>query len=274
MNEQEFAELAAGYALNALSARDRAAFDDARAAHPEWEHWIESDAETVAALGAGVTDEAPPLTMRSTLLSRIATMPQLPDMDAAAAAAAAEERAAEPPADEPEPAPYVEPAPTTATIQAVERRNWTRGVLALAASIVLLVVLGFGVATISDYAARPAELVALEQIERAPDAQKATVDLQDGGTASVHWSESVGEVVLVATELPAISSDETYELWFVRGGEPISAGTFHAGRDGDATALLDGAMKPGDTIAVTIEPEGGAPDGTPTGEPIVAIPTA
>ena len=37
MNEQEFAELAAGYALDALSPEDRSAFETARAQHPEWE---------------------------------------------------------------------------------------------------------------------------------------------------------------------------------------------------------------------------------------------
>jgi anti-sigma-K factor RskA len=38
--------------------------------------------------------------------------------------------------------------------------------------------------------------------------------------------------------------------------------------------LLDGALEAGDVIAVTVEPEGGAPDGQPTSDPIIAIPTA
>ena len=282
MNEQEFAELAAGYALNALNADDRAAFERAREAHPEWEHLIETDAETAAALAAATPDEVPPLTMRSTLLSRISSMRQLPELDAAAAAEAEPGTpwAGQEPEPEPEPegvgevTPFVEPAPTTTTIQAVQRRNWTRGVLALAASVVLLVVLGFGAATINEYATRPPELVALQQIEQATDAQSATVELTDGGTATAHWSESLGEAVLVASGLPGISADQTFELWFVREGEPISAGTFEADAEGGSTALLDGAVEPGDTIAVTVEPQGGAPDGRPTSEPIVTIPTA
>ncbi len=274
MNEQEFAELAAGYALNALSAHDRAAFERAREAHPEWEHWIETDAETAAALAAAASDELPPLTMRSTLLSRISSMPQLPELDAATAAEAAPVSSWVEPEPASEAAPFVEPAPTTSTIQAVQRRNWTRGVLALAASVALLVVLGFGAASINEYATRPPELVALQEIERAPDAQSATAEVVEGGTATAHWSESLGEVVIVATGLPEISRDQTFELWFVRDGEPISAGTFDADADGGSTAKLDGAMEPGDTIAVTIEREGGSPDGQPTSDPIVAIPTA
>lgn len=273
MNEQEFAELAAGFALNSLTPQERAAVDAARAAHPEWEHWITTDAATAAALSETVGDALPPLTMRSTLLSRIASMPQLPELDAAEAVdATPRERWVEPEPDA-DP-PFVEPAPTTSAIQAVERRNWTRGVLALAASVVLLVVLGFGVATINEYVNRPPEVAALQQIEQSPDAQTATVELADGGTATAHWSASVGRAVLVTTGLPTIADDQSFELWFVRGDEAISAGTFEAGPGGDSTELLEGAMEPGDTIAVTVEPEGGAPDGQPTSEPIFAIPTA
>ncbi|MDW4571499.1 anti-sigma factor [Microbacterium sp. M3] len=274
MNEQEFAELAAGYALHALTPQDRAAFDAARAAHPEWEHWIETDAETAAALGYAVADALPPLTMRSSLLSQISAMPQLPDLDAAAAAEAApRERWVEPEPEEPD-APFVEPAPTTTTIQAVERRNWTRGLLALAASVALLVVLGFGAATVNEYVNRPPEVVALQQIEDAPDSQTATAQLTDGGTATAHWSASVGQAVLVTTGLPALADDQSFEMWFVRDGQAVSAGTFEPRAGGETTALLDGTVQEGDTIAVTVEPVGGAPDGQPTSDPIVAIPTA
>ena len=44
MNEQEFAELAAGHALHALSPEDAEAFGSARRLHPEWEHHVEADA--------------------------------------------------------------------------------------------------------------------------------------------------------------------------------------------------------------------------------------
>ncbi|MFE7844166.1 anti-sigma factor domain-containing protein [Microbacterium sp. NPDC057407] len=305
MDEQEFAELAAGYALDALSPADRRAFETARAEHPEWEHWIVSDAATATALADAVTDAAPPLTMRSTLLSRIATMPQLPEIDAAAAAAAHLDAppslaaASSVPAagvapDAPETADVdaataaeasgasgsdrrvmVEPAPTTTTIQAISRRNWTKGLLTLAASLVILVVLGFGAVTINQYVNRPPAVAALQEIESAPDAQSATAELTDGGIATAHWSESLGKAVLVSDGLPAIAEDESFELWFVRDGGAVSAGTFDAATEGaSTTTLLDGALEPGDTIAVTVEPEGGSPTGSPSSDPIIQIPTA
>lgn len=291
MDEREFAELAAGFVLDALSPADRRAFDDARAAHPEWEHHVHADAATAAALAEGVPSAAPPLTMRSTLLARIATMPQLPEIDAAAAAAAdpatlpgaladtdtveADDSSDAPgPAAAAEPAPAVDPAPTTTTMQAISRRNWTRGILTLAASLVILVVLGFGAATVNEIVNRPPEVAALLEIESAPDAQAATIDLVDGGTMTAHWSESVGKAVVVSAGLPEIADDETFELWFVRDGSAISAGTFEPTPDGGSTAVLDGAMEPGDVIAVTVEPQGGSPDGEPSSAPIAEIPTA
>lgn len=294
MDELEFAELAAGYALNALSPDDRRIFESARRQHPEWEHIIEADAATVAALADGVSDALPPLTLRSTLMSRIATMPQLP-ATAAADAALAEPVGADPvypdsvapdsiapdsvdsARDEASAAPrdpFVEPHPTTTTIQAISRRNWTRGLLTLAASMVILVVLGFGAVTVNQYVNRPPAVVALQEIESAPDAQAATAELADGGVATAHWSESVGKAVLVSDGLPELTDEQDFELWFVRDGQAVSAGVFEPSADGDTTALLTGTMEPGDTIAVTVEPQGGSPDGTPSSDPIVAIATA
>ncbi|WP_214466677.1 anti-sigma factor [Microbacterium flavescens] len=275
MDEQEFAELSAGYALNALSPADRRAFEAALAEHPEWAKLAEADADTAVALADGVSKVAPPLTLRSTLLSRISTMPQVPDMDASAAAAVADPASSQPaPAPSDDDAPVTDPSPTTTTIQAISRRNWTRGLLTLAASMVILVVLGFGAVTINQYVNRPPEVAALAEIEAAPDAQAATAEVIDGGTATAHWSASVGKAVLVSNGLPEIADDQSFELWLLReGADPMPAGVFEPSAEG-ATVVLEGEMEPGDTIAVTVEPQGGSPDGTPSAEPIVAIPTA
>ncbi len=119
----------------------------------------------------------------------------------------------------------------------------------------------------------PASVVALDQIESAPDAQSETATLADGGEVTAHWSESLGKAVLVSDGLPEIADEEAFQLWFVRDGTAVSAGTFTAD-EGSTTALLDGALEPGDIIAVTVEPAGGSPTGAPTSEPIVAIETA
>lgn len=258
MNHDEFAELSAGHALGALSPEDERAYRDALATHPEWEHVAGMDAETAASLADDVAPVTPPPELRGRLLEMVG-----------APAAPVEETPG--PAGEATPEP-AEPAPNTETIQMIERRTWSRGLFALAASIVLLVGIGWGAGAVSHLWQTPASVVALEEIQSAPDASTAAATF-DGGSATLHWSESVGKVVLVTDGLPAIDDDQTFELWYVRGDTPIPAGTFDAS-DGASTAELTGRMEPGDTIAVTVERAGGSPSGVPTTTPIVAVPTA
>jgi anti-sigma-K factor RskA len=265
VNEKEFAELAAGYALNALSPDDTNAFESTRRQHPEWEHHVTTDAATAALLADGVSDVAPPIGLRGSLLAQIAgTQAPAPLVEPAEPAPAlrADRRAAA--------------AATTAGVKAeatAEKPRRARGWFALAASMALLVGVGAGAVFVGEQLKTPASVVALDQIESASDAQSETVTLADGGEVTAHWSESVGKAVLVSDGLPAISDDESFELWFVRDGAAISAGTFTT-EGGTATALLDGAIESGDVIALTVEPAGGSPTGQPTTEPIVVIETA
>ena len=295
MNMQEFADLSAGYVLGALSPDDRDAFEAALAAHPEWSEIVRADAESAATLAETAPPVAPPLTMRGTLLTQIALTPQLPatpplpplprnvvltvetePMPTLFAPTDDETAVEEPQADEAERADdsVIEPPASTAMIQAVSRRNWTRGLLALAASLVFLVVIGFGAASLGQWLTRPAAVIALEEIEAAPDALSATQEITGGGTATAHWSAALGKAVLVTDGLPSIPTGQTFELWFVRDdGTAVSAGTFDAS-GASTTAALDGSMHAGDVIAVSVEPAGGSTTGTPTTDPIVAIPTA
>lgn len=270
MNEEDFAELSAGHALAALSPEDERAYQQALLAHPEWQHLAALDSETAAALAEGIAPVAPPLGLRSTLLSAIAAAEQGPMVTGSEATPSLSEPETEPAASDDQ-TRGTGPLPTE-TVQAVERRNWSRGLFALVASIALLVGIGWGAGAISTLWQTPAQVSALEQIEQAPDASSAETTF-DGGSATVHWSQSVGKVVLVADGLPPIEADQTYELWYVREGTAITAGTFSAD-DGASTAELTGTMEPGDTIAVTVEQAGGSPTGTPTTDPLFAVSTA
>ncbi|MFJ4222661.1 anti-sigma factor domain-containing protein [Microbacterium sp. NPDC089695] len=261
MNESEFRELAAGAALGALSPDDQQRYHAALAANAGWGDDVDADAETAALLAYAATPVTPPASIRAALMERIASTPQNGDS-------------------------HVEPvrAPETTAAENVDERHVPaaharrerrplRILFALAACLALLVGVGVGTAAINDYMNRPASVVALDDIRGASDAQQATVQLADGGSATAHWSASLGTAVLVADGIATLPDDESYELWFVRGDEPVSAGVFDA-HDGGATALLDGEMHEGDAIAVTVEQAGGSPTGTPTSEPIVVIPTA
>ena len=288
MNVQEFAELAAGHALNALSPDDERSFQAALAEHPEWAGIVEMDAATAAQLADAVDSVVPPLALRGQLLSRIAGGPEgfaepLPDDDEPPRAAVVDRTSdemrprpavAETLPEDDEPPRAAEPPPTTEAVQTVARRNWTRGLLALAASFVLLIALGTTAVVIGDRLREPASISALNQIEDAEDAQVATVEVDGGGVATAHWSESLGKAVLVTDGVAKPDSGKAYELWFVRGDTPVPAGVFDTDRQGQATAVLEEPMQAGDVIAVTVEDRGGSKTGLPTTDPIFTIPTA
>jgi anti-sigma-K factor RskA len=259
MNEQEFHELAAGHALHALSADDERRFSLARAEHPEWQSEVDHDEETAAALATAVEPVQPPPALRGALLAQISTMaqePTAPDRSGPGDAATQDESAAGP-----------------AASGTASPRRWSRVMFTLAACLVLLVGGGIATSIVVSQLQRPASVVALDDIRSAPDAEQATVRLDSGATATAHWSGTLGEAVLVASGLDRPEKGKTYELWFVRGDKPVSAGVFET-VDGKATALLAGDMKAGDAIAVTVEKAGGSPTGAPTSDPIVVIPTA
>ncbi|QPE03972.1 anti-sigma factor [Microbacterium schleiferi] len=251
MNEKEFAELSAASALGALDADQQQAFDLALAMHPEWRGIAERDLETAAALADYAPEVEPPDELRHHILTRIALTPQTDAIPVGA-----------------------EPLPSTGVIQTQSRTRWMRSMFALAASLVLLVALGFTAVSLSDSLNRPDAVVALEQVQAAPDAQSAAAEFESGGGEStVYWSESVGKAVIVSDGLPQIAEDQSFELWFIRDNTPIAAGAYDPSGGDQDTWVLQGAMEPGDTIAITIEPQGGSPDGVPTGDPVVAIPT-
>lgn len=177
---------------------------------------------------------------------------------------------AEPARDDPQASASDQP-PSTDVIQTIQRRNWTRGVVAVVGVIVVLVGLGWGAGAIANSFAPPPEAQTLSAIEASADAESADAPAKDGPEASLHWSDSVGQIVLTASGLPALPDGKEFEAWYVRGKAIFSAGTFTA-TDRAATTLLNPEFQRGDTVEVTIEKAGGADEG-PTTDAVISIPT-
>ncbi|MGC5171511.1 anti-sigma factor domain-containing protein [Microbacterium sp. DT81.1] len=301
MNQREFAELAAGHALGALSADDERSFEAALVAHPEWAAVAESDLAVVARLADMVDEVPPPQAVKTALFARLDAAPDgvggagavgatraaagtgAADVTGSADVMGASDVAdALPPAHAADSATAARPdvgARPDASSRRATRETPRRGGraartwFALAASIALLLGVGVGVTSLVQSLTRPASVVALERIEDAPDAQTAEAQIEGGGEATLHWSPSLGEAVLVSDGLPTLAGDQTFELWYVRGDTAISAGTFDAS-SASTTAVLEPGIQPGDAVAMTVEPAGGSPTGAPTTDPIVVISTA
>jgi len=73
-----------------------------------------------------------------------------------------------------------------------------------------------------------------------------------------------GKAVFYAFDLPGLTPDKTYQLWWIEGGKPVSAGTFDVDERGAGSVQVERAPRGAtDAWAVTIEPRGGVPQ--PTG---------
>lgn len=73
-------------------------------------------------------------------------------------------------------------------------------------------------------------------------------------------------VLLIASNLPALTPGRIFEMWVIpKGGSPKPGGLFQSSDSGTAFHMLAGsAPLRGDAIAVTIEPEAGSPSPTTT----------
>lgn len=85
------------------------------------------------------------------------------------------------------------------------------------------------------------------------------------GTAKFVYSLSLGEGVFAGGSLASPPDEQVYQLWLVEDSGPIPSSTFRP--EGSGTVLVEG-VSPGQTIAMTIEPEGGSDE--PTGDILVA----
>jgi anti-sigma-K factor RskA len=218
----------------------------------------EEDLDAAAQYALGVGDAA----SRAAAVRRIATDPAF-----ASQVAAWSERL------HPLDIAYGEETPPPAMKQRIERELFGAGLashasrpvstvwrpVALAASIALLVSLGFNLRNALEPSGEPARLiVSLE----AADSPVKFLALYEPGTRAVRLSQ------VAAPRQPA----NDYELWLVEGSQaPVSLGVLP--QQGVAEIVvppaLAGRFAEGAALAISLEPQGGSPTGAPTG-PIVA----
>jgi hypothetical protein len=202
------------------------------------------------------------------LLSRTAPPPALKDSVMAAIAGV---RVLPPEVGAVEPEPVVEAAPRRALDQvpvepvdelAARRQRRTTRLLSLAVAAVTVValVLGGWVVSLSQ---RPpvASATAETELLRAPDLKAYTIDLKDGGKATFIASKSLNKAMFSSGDLPALTGDETYQLWTLAG--PLAAPTrvtpdALVGGGSAVKQWFTGPVAQSDALAISIEKAGGA----------------
>lgn len=253
------------YVLHALSKDENAQFEELLAESDETRAEVTELADTAVELGLSVAPVDPPASLRTSILDAIATTPQFAPLPAVDAADAVDDADA-----------HEYDAPVANLAEERARRRWyTRPVVTLmAAAAAIALIFGGGVAVNSALQGQHASqnASAINQIQTASDYQRRTVQVANGGTATMIWSVSLRRSALLGTNLTKLSNDKTYELWYIGKSGPVAAGTFGADGSSTQSVVLAGKMNAGDSIGVTIEPSGGSQK--PTTKPIALVTTA
>jgi anti-sigma-K factor RskA len=87
-----------------------------------------------------------------------------------------------------------------------------------------------------------------------------------GGRTQVLVNAERNEGYLVAAGLAPLPASQTYQLWLIADGVPLSVGTFDVDAQGGAATLLRGLPAPGaeNLLGITVEPSGGSAQPTTT----------
>ena len=276
--------LSGAYVLNALTDDERRAFEARLAGSDDLTEEVTGLTETTLLMAHALEPVTPSASVRAGLMAAIASTPQLPRLDesTSTSTSTSEHRAttAEParvPTPEVEAAESERAGGTVLAPTGAARARWfTRPVGILAASAAAAALFFGGGAVIGQLTA-PAQqeqqqASGIEEIYAAEDFQRAVTDVSTGGTAALVWSNELQRSAVVVDGLTSLPGDQTYELWYINESGAAPAGTFGVSSSSPVTQVLDGTMQQGDTIGITIEPQGGSE--SPTTDPIAVIQSA
>ena len=251
--KDDAASLSGAYALDALDEADRKRFESHLAESEETRNELTELSDTAVLLGLAVDPVQPPATLKTSIMSALASTPQLPRLTAVET-----------------------PAVFTSAAQSKAQARWFARPVAIltaaAAAVVLIVGGGVVAGTISQSTQQQAQADQLAAINSAADSQRVVSKMTDGATATLVWSAQLKSSALIVDDMAALPSDKVYELWYIDSSGARPAGTFTVGSTGSTWRVLDGKMAAGDTVGVTVEPAGGSK--APTTTPIVAIASA
>jgi anti-sigma-K factor RskA len=233
--------LVGAYAMDAISAPDRARFERHLTECEECAQEIAGLREATARL-ATATAVPPPSGLKERVMAAAAMTRQ------------------QPPGTESE---------TPARIPAIA--GWFRtlalprrmavAAAALAAVAVLAVAVVFGVSDGSMRDQLSAAQDSSQQIAAvltARDATMMTGAVTGGGTVTIVMSQAMHALVFTAADLHALPASRGYELWLIgrAGDRPVTM--FTPGSHDMAGPVIASGLQPGDHLALTAEPAGGA----------------
>ncbi len=237
MSDIDIHHLGAAYALDALDARERAAFEahyhDCEICRNDVAQFRETLADVAAANPIG-----PPDSVKERVMAEVARTRQLSPL-----------------------------LPDGVADLAERRRRGRLSSALLVAAAALVVVAGSAIVVSRD--SQPAYAKELADVLSQPDGKVVTLDEtaagEAGGTFKVAWSSSEARLVVLGDGLDKAPSGRAYELWLIDGSGAHATRVLDSADDGDVRAAIDLTGEP-TAWGITIEPEQGSP--APTGDVI------
>ncbi|KDP90855.1 MULTISPECIES: anti-sigma factor domain-containing protein [Clavibacter] len=281
--DDDIRSLTAAYALGAVDAEEAAEFEALLERDPVLRAEVAELRATAADLAWTAEPVDPSPRLKVDIMAMLDATPQLPPLVAPTATTDDDRRPA--PVTELRAAASAGAVPgSSASSSSVPRERlgsasaraserWFRkpgALIGVAAAAVVLVVGGVVVGTnVGGPGTSQAPVAsAYERVTTASDVVIDKRDVVGGGTATVYFSASEAKTAVVLNDASPLPEGRVLQMWYVGASGPVSAGVMSAA-DGAGHAVLDGSYTPGDTVAITVEPEGGSEQ--PTTEPIVAV---
>ncbi len=240
--------LSGAYVVDALDDHERAVFERHLPGCLDCQAEVASLREATA-LMADDAALTPPASLRSSVLAGIKTIRPLP------------------PETGTQPEPTSSPtAPVLAKVLPMRPRRRRIATLVAAAAAVVAVGAGAVYQPWQDNSSStPPELSAADQVLAASDAQRHSIEFDDGSTATVVRSLNQGKAVLLTRNMAAPPPGKAFEVWLQNEeGTMIPAGIMR--KAGDHKLLLKGNASKASGVGITVEPESGSK--APTTPPI------
>jgi anti-sigma-K factor RskA len=159
----------------------------------------------------------------------------------------------------------IRPLPPEVPVARPRRRRTARWLVAAAAAVLLV---GGGVVVAEQPWSDSQSQNVADQVLRASDAKRTSLDFPGGASATVVHSDSLGQAVIVTKDMPPPPAGKVYELWLDQPGRGmVPAGLMPV--ESDQTVILSGDAATATAAGITVEPEGGSPE--PTTEPIAVF---
>ncbi|MCW3158858.1 anti-sigma factor [Micropruina sonneratiae] len=239
----------AGYAMDALTPDERAAFEAHLAQCADCRDELDGLRETLADWGSDFAVE-PPETLRAAVLDAVAQLPA-PSAQAAKEPPITDTR----PATDDPPATDTQPATVTA-LPARDRSGWERWRVLVAAALAVVAVIG-----ISVWQPWAPRAITAADVLAAPDAVRATSSAPGGGSATLVRSNSLGRAVLITQGMAPAQAGTVHQAWLMHpSGGPTSAGLMADAPD--QTMLLEGDARDATGAGISVEPPGGSTEPT------------